>query len=108
MRPRHHERGGGGILDIPSLAQDRHGNHRADEGSGGKEPCLTRRAEQPEGAHVEHQTHPITDESQKQCRQRNRDRWPRLAGESARPSIPRPAPRVFMRVTTSGSRSERR
>lgn len=94
MRPeeqcdsKQHERSGDRVLHGPSLAQDRHGNQRADEGSGGKEPRLTRRAEQPECTHAEHQTHPLTDETQEQCRQRHPDRGPRLAGENRKTEHP--------------------
>ena len=86
--PEQHERSGDSVLHVPSLAQDRHGNKRSDEGSGGKEPRFSRRAEQPEGAHVEHQTHPITDESQQQCLQRHPDRGPRLPGEKRQAEYP--------------------
>ena len=94
MRPeeqcdsKQHERSSDRVLHDPSLAQDRHGNQRSDEGSGGEEARLTRRAEQPEGTHVEDQTHPITDESQQQCRQRHRGRGPRLAGENRQAEHP--------------------
>ena len=94
MRPeeqcdaKQHERSGDRVLHGPSLAQNRHGNQRSDEGSGGKEPRLTRRTEQPKGTHVEHQTHPVTDESQQQCRQRHRGRRPRLAGENRQAEHP--------------------
>jgi hypothetical protein len=59
----HHQGSGSGVLHVPSLAQDRYGGQRADEGGCGKESSLTGRAEQAEREHVEHQAHPVTDES---------------------------------------------
>ena len=85
-----HQDGGGGLVGTPSLAQDRHSHQRADEGSGGKEARLARSAQQPEGPHIEDQADPITDKSEKQCRQRDREWWPPLAGDGREAEHPEP------------------